>query len=155
MNFHQLRALRRNKFRLITTASADVPLKGLDYTLKALNILKNDFPEIQLIIIGSLKKGGHTQKLIKKLNLEQYIIFKTNVSKKEIKELYAESSIAIVSSLYEGFGYPVIEAMSCEVPLIATNVSSIPELTSKYALLVDPKNSEMISAGVNRYTLKL
>ncbi len=146
--FSPIEDIRRNKFRLITTASADVPLKGLDYTLKALNILKNNFPEIQLIIIGSLKKGGHTQKLIKKLNLEQYIIFKTNISKKEIKELYAESSIAIVSSLYEGFGYPVIEAMSCEVPLIATNVSSIPELTSKYALLVDPKNSEMISAGV-------
>ena len=146
--FSTIKDIKRNKFRLITTASADVPLKGLDYTLKALNILKNDFPEIQLIIIGSLKKGGHTQKLIKKLNLEEYIIFKTNISKKEIKELYAESSIAIVSSLYEGFGYPVIEAMSCEVPLIATNVSSIPELTSKYALLVDPKNSEMISAGV-------
>ena len=146
--FSPIEDIRRNKFRLITTASADVPLKGLDYTLKALNILKNDFPEIQLIIIGSLKKGGHTQKLIKKLNLEKYIIFKTNITKKEIKELYAESSIAIVSSLYEGFGYPVIEAMSCEVPLIATNVSSIPELTSKYALLVDPKNSEMISAGV-------
>ena len=146
--FSPIEGIKRNKFRLITTASADVPLKGLDYTLKALNILKNDFPEIQLIIIGSLKKGGHTQKLIKKLNLEQYIIFKTNISKKEIKELYAESSIAIVSSLYEGFGYPVIEAMSCEVPLIATNVSSIPELTSKYALLVDPENSEMISAGI-------
>ena len=146
--FSPIEGIKRNKFRLITTASADVPIKGLDYTLKALNILKNDFPEIQLIIIGSLKKGGHTQKLIKKLNLEQYIIFKINISKKEIKELYAESSIAIVSSLYEGFGYPVIEAMSCEVPLIATNVSSIPELTSKYALLVDPKNSEMISAGV-------
>ena len=146
--FSPIEDTKRNKFRLITTASADVPLKGLDYTLKALNILKNDFPEIQLIIIGSLKKGGHTQKLIKKLNLEQYIIFKTNISKKEIKELYAESSIAIVSSLYEGFGYPVIEAMSCEVPLIATNVSSIPELTSKYALLVDPENSEMISAGI-------
>ena len=146
--FSPIEDIKRNKFRLITTASADVPLKGLDYTLKALNILKNDFPEIQLIIIGSLKKGGHTQKLIKKLNLEQYIIFKTNISKKEIKELYAESSIAIVSSLYEGFGYPVIEAMSCEVPLIATNVSSIPELTSKYALLVDPENSEMISAGI-------
>ena len=146
--FSTIKDIKRNKFRLITTASADVPLKGLDYTLKALNILKNDFPEIQLIIIGSLKKGGHTQKLIKKLNLEEYIIFKTNISKKEIKELYAESSIAIVSSLYEGFGYPVIEAMSCEVPLIATNVASIPELTSKYALLIDPKNSEMISAGV-------
>ena len=146
--FSPIEGIKRNKFRLITTASADVPLKGLDYTLKALNILKNDFPEIQLIIIGSIKKGGHTQKLIKKLNLEENIIFKTKISKKEIKQLYAESSIALVSSLYEGFGYPVIEAMSCEVPLIATNVSSIPELTSKYALLIDPKNSEMISAGV-------
>ena len=146
--FSPIGGIKRKKFRLITTASADVPLKGLDYTLKALNILKNDFPEIQLIIIGSIKKGGHTQKLIKKLNLEENIIFKTKISKKEIKQLYAESSIALVSSLYEGFGYPVIEAMSCEVPLIASNVSSIPELTSKYALLIDPKNSEMICAGV-------
>ena len=49
-----------------------------------------------------------------------------------------------VSSLYEGFGYPVIEAMSCEVPLIATNTSSIPELTGKYASLIEPRNHEAI-----------
>ena len=138
----------RNEFRLITTASADVPLKGLDFSLKALKKLKKDFPDMHLIVIGPVKKGGHTEKLIRKLNLENDVIFKSNLTKNEIKDCYSKSSIAIVSSLYEGFGYPVIEAMSCEVPLIATNVSSIPELTSEFAKLVDPKNDEMIYQSV-------
>ncbi len=103
---------------------------------------------MHLIVIGLIKKGGHTEKLIKKLGLENDVTFKSNLTKNEIKDCYSKSSIAIVSSLYEGFGYPVIEAMSCEVPLIATNVSSIPELTSEFAKLVDPKNEEMIYQSV-------
>ena len=121
-----------------------MPLKGLDYSLQALKILKKDFPKIHLIVIGNIKNNGHTRKLIKKLNLKDNVIFKANLSKFEINQLYASSSIAIVSSLYEGFGYPVIEAMSCEVPLIATNTSSIPELTSNYAKLIEPKNKESL-----------
>ena len=146
--FSPVNEVTRNEFRLITTASADVPLKGLDFSLKALKKLKKDFPNMHLIVIGLIKKGGHTEKLIKKLGLENDVTFKSNLTKNEIKDCYSKSSIAIVSSLYEGFGYPVIEAMSCEVPLIATNVSSIPELTSEFAKLVDPKNEEMIYQGV-------
>ena len=137
-----------NKNRLITTASADVPLKGLDYSLKALKMLKDDYPELHLVVIGSPKKGGHTERLIRELELEQDVIFKSNITKEEIRDLYSTSSVAIVSSLYEGFGYPVIEAMSCEVPLIATNVSSIPELTSEFATLIEPKNEEMIYKSI-------
>ena len=139
---------KRIEYRLITTASADVPLKGLDFSLKALKKLKKDFPNIHLVVIGSIKKGGHTEKLIKKLGIDDDVIFKSNLTKSEIKKCYSKSSIAIVSSLYEGFGYPVIEAMSCEVPLIATNVSSIPELTLKFAKLIEPKNEEMIYKSV-------
>ena len=146
--FSPVNEVTRNEFRLITTASADVPLKGLDFSLKALKKLKKDFPNMHLIVIGLIKKGGHTEKLIKKLDLENDVTFKSNLTKNEIKDCYSKSSIAIVSSLYEGFGYPVIEAMSCEVPLIATNVSSIPELTSEFAKLVDPKNEEMIYQSV-------
>ena len=146
--FSPVNEVTRNEFRLITTASADVPLKGLDFSLKALKKLKKDFPNMHLIVIGLIKKGGHTEKLIKKLGLENDVKFKSNLTKNEIKDCYSKSSIAIVSSLYEGFGYPVIEAMSCEVPLIATNVSSIPELTSEFAKLVDPKNEEMIYQSV-------
>ena len=146
--FSPVNEVTRNEFRLITTASADVPLKGLDFSLKALKKLKKDFPNMHLIVIGLIKKGGHTEKLIKKLGLENDVTFKSNLTKNEIKDCYSKSSIAIVSSLYEGFGYPVIEAMSCEVPLIATNVSSIPELTSEFAKLVDPKNEDMIYQSV-------
>ena len=146
--FSPVNEITRNEFRLITTASADVPLKGLDFSLKALKKLKKDFPNMHLIVIGLIKKGGHTEKLIKKLGLENDVTFKSNLTKNEIKDCYSKSSIAIVSSLYEGFGYPVIEAMSCEVPLIATNISSIPELTSEFAKLVDPKNEEMIYQSV-------
>ena len=146
--FSPVNEVTRNEFRLITTASADVPLKGLDFSLKALKKLKKDFPNMHLIVIGLIKKGGHTEKLIKKLGLENDVTFKSNLTKNEIKDCYSKSSIAIVSSLYEGFGYPVIEAMSCEVPLIATNISSIPELTSEFAKLVDPKNEEMIYQSV-------
>ncbi|GIR74543.1 MAG: hypothetical protein CM15mP76_12700 [Prochlorococcus sp.] len=78
-------------------------------------------------------KGWTYSKSNKRIKTEDNVIFKSNLSKLQIKELYASSSIAIVSSLYEGFGYPIIEAMSCEIPLIATNISSIPELTSDYA----------------------
>ena len=138
----------RNKNRLITTASADVPLKGLDYSLKALKLLKKDNPKMHLIVIGNYKKNGHTERLIKKLGIEQDVIFKKNISKDEIKKLYSSSSIAIVSSLYEGFGYPVIEAMSCEVPIIATNVSSIPELVSDFGTLIEPKNENQLKKSI-------
>ena len=151
--FAPIKNFSRNKYSLITTASADVPLKGLDYSIKALKLLKKDFPKIHLTVIGNIKKNGHTQRLIKKLNLEANVIFKSDLSRLQIKELYASSSIALVSSLYEGFGYPVIEAMSCEIPLIATNVSAIPELTLDYAKLIEPKNEEMISNSVKEILL--
>jgi glycosyltransferase involved in cell wall biosynthesis len=143
--FIPYKEIKRNPTKLITTASADVALKGLDFTLKSLASLVNDFPEISLLVIGKMKKGGHTSRLIDELDIKDKVHFKTGLSKEEIAKEYASSSIAIVSSLYEGFGYPVIEAMSCEVPLIATNVSSIPELVGDYAELIPAENTNELS----------
>jgi glycosyltransferase involved in cell wall biosynthesis len=146
--FIPYKEIKSNPTKLITTASADVALKGLDCTLKSLASLVNDFPEISLVVIGKMKKGGHTSRLINELGIKDKVFFKTGLSKKEIAKEYASSSIAIVSSLYEGFGYPVIEAMSCEVPLIATNVSSIPELVGDFAKLIPPKNINDLSNSI-------
>lgn len=140
--------IKRDPLKLITTASADVPLKGLDYTLTALSILKNEFQNMNLTVIGKLKKDGHTSRLIERLGISDSIVFKTNLTKKEIAEEYAKSSVAIVSSLYEGFGYPVIEAMSCSTPLIAANTSSIPELIGNYATLIPPKDSTSLANSI-------
>lgn len=146
--FIPFKEIKRNPTKLITTASADVALKGLDYTLKSLAILVNDFPEISLLVIGNMKNGGHTSRLIDELDIKDRVLFKTGLSKEEIAKEYASSSIAIVSSLYEGFGYPVIEAMSCEIPLIATDVSSIPELVGDYAKLIPAKNMNALSNAI-------
>ena len=114
----------------------------------ALNDLKDEYPNIELIVIGKIKKDGHTSKLIKKLGIKDSIKFKTNLSKEEIAKEYAKSSISIVSSLYEGFGYPVIEAMSCAVPLVAANTSSIPELVGDYATLIPAKSSVKLAESI-------
>ena len=142
--------IKRDPFRLITTASADVALKGLDYSLRSLATLSKNFPEISLLVIGQLKKNGHTSRLIKELGIEDRVLFKTALTKEEIVKEYASSSVAIVSSLYEGFGYPVIEAMSCEIPLIATNTSSIPELVGDFATLIPPMNENELSEAIKK-----
>ena len=142
--------IERLPYRLITTASADVPLKGLDYTLRAIEKLKKNYVNIELVIIGKLKKDGHTSRLIKSLQIEDIVSFKTNLTKEEIAIEYSKSSIAIVSSLYEGFGYPVIEAMSCGVPLIAADTSSIPELVKDFALLIPPKDTPVLISAIEQ-----
>jgi glycosyltransferase involved in cell wall biosynthesis len=84
------------------------------------------------------------------LQIEDIVSFKTNLTKEEIAIEYSKSSIAIVSSLYEGFGYPVIEAMSCGVPLIAADTSSIPELVKDFALLIPPKDTPVLISAIEQ-----
>jgi glycosyltransferase involved in cell wall biosynthesis len=153
IKFSPKKEINRNPGQLITTASADVPQKGLDFTLKAIYQLKEDFPKIRLIIIGAPRSGGHTERLIQKLNLEANIVYKTNLTKEEIAIEYAYSNIAIVSSLYEGFGFPVGEAMACSIPLIATNVASIPEITSNFAELIPEKDPKSIEQAIRKIFL--
>ncbi|MBT3674930.1 MAG: glycosyltransferase family 4 protein [Proteobacteria bacterium] len=133
---------------VITTASADVPLKGLDFSLHAIARLKSKYPDIKLTVIGSPRAEGHTERLIKRLKLEEQVSFKTNLTKEEITHEYAKSSVAVVSSLYEGFGFPVGEAMACATPLVATNVASIPEITGSFAQLIPAEDEEAIYQGI-------
>ena len=153
IKFSPKKHIERIPGQLITTASADVPLKGLDFTLQAISQLKKDYPTIRLIVIGAPRPGGHTERLIQKLNIEANIIYKTNLTKEEIAIEYAHSNIAIVSSLYEGFGFPVGEAMACSIPLIATNVASIPEITSTYAELIPERDSKSIERAIRNILL--
>ena len=140
--------IKSHPHRIITTASADVPLKGLDFTLHATARLKLEYPAIQVIVIGNPRPGGHTERLIQRLRLEDQISFKTNLTKHEIAEQYAHSSAAVVSSLYEGFGFPVGEAMACSTPLVATNVASIPEISGSFAQLIPSEDVDAIYQGI-------
>ena len=147
-SFTPMQDIRRVPEQIITTASADVPLKGLDFTLHAVARLKEDFPQLKLVIIGAPRPGGHTERLIKRLQIDQNVLYRSNLTRHEIAVEYAKSNVAIVSSLYEGFGFPVGEAMSCAIPLVATNVASIPEITQSFAELIPAKNSNAIELAI-------
>ncbi len=113
--------------RLITTASADVALKGLPYLLEAMAKLRTE-RDVTLTIIGK-PKPGKSMDLIHKLGLEPHIQFVSGVPDERIVELYAEAELAVVPSLYEGFSLPAIEAMCTGICLVATDGGALPEVT--------------------------
>jgi glycosyltransferase involved in cell wall biosynthesis len=147
-SFTPMKDIKRVSEQIITTASSDVPLKGLDFTLHAIARLKEDYPKLKLVIIGAPRPGGHTERLIKRLQIDQNILYRSNLTKHEIAVEYAKSNVAIVSSLYEGFGFPVGEAMSCAIPLIATNVASIPEITQSFAEMIPAESADAIELAI-------
>ena len=87
--------------------------------------------------------------MITELNLDEYIHFTGYIPQQEIAILYSQASLFVNPSLYEGFGLPVLEAMSCETPVITSNISSIPEITGKDgAILINPYNYEELSGKI-------
>ncbi|CAB4593230.1 MAG: glycosyltransferase [Actinobacteria bacterium] len=125
--FQPIEGVTREPGRLITTASADVALKGLAYLLEAMAKLRTE-RDVRLTIIGKPREG-HSADLIDQLGLRPYIDFVSGVSDERIVELYAESELAVVPSLYEGFSLPAIEAMCTGTCLVATDGGALPEVT--------------------------
>lgn len=122
-------SIQRKVGHLITTASADVALKGLSFLLEALAKLRTE-REVHLTIIGKPRSGASAD-LIESLGLRDCISFVSGVSDEEIVELYASCELAVVPSLYEGFSLPAIEAMSTGICLVATTGGALPEVTGK------------------------
>jgi glycosyltransferase involved in cell wall biosynthesis len=127
--FRPLPGVARVKGRLITTASADVALKGLAYLLEAVAKLRTE-REVSLTIIGR-PKSGKSADLIESLGLGDVVSFVSDVTDERIVELYAEAELAVVPSLYEGFSLPAVEAMATGVCLVATDGGALPEVTGR------------------------
>ena len=141
--------IARQPGRLITTASADVALKGLSYLLEAMAALRKD-RDIRLTIIGK-PRPGHSMDLIDSLGLRPHIDFVSGVTDERIVELYAEAELAVVPSLYEGFSLPAIEAMSTGICLVATDGGALPEVTGTHnetVLQCPAANAEALAAVI-------
>lgn len=152
--FKPLDDVARVPGRLITTASADVAMKGLTYLLEALAKVRVEQPDAHLVVIGRAKPGGSSAQAIAELGLEDAVEFVSGVPEQRIIELYSEAQLAVVPSLYEGFSLPAIEAMSCGVPLLATTGGALPEVAGKdgeTAMLVEPGNSEALAGGIRTF----
>ncbi|MGV0036315.1 MAG: glycosyltransferase family 4 protein [Candidatus Azotimanducaceae bacterium WSBS_2022_MAG_OTU7] len=138
--FRPMATIEPDEFNVMATASADVPLKGLDYLIQAVSILADEIPALKLTVLGKLKENGKTAKLIRQLGLEKRIHFHSGLRSQEVAELYANATCAVIPSIYEGFGLPAGEAMACGVPVISTNGGALPEVVGDAGIMVPTRD---------------
>jgi glycosyltransferase involved in cell wall biosynthesis len=135
----------------MTTASADVPFKGLLPLVEALAKLRTERPEVHLVVVGRLRAESPVAAAIERLGLSGAVTFESAVSDDRMVELYAEATVAVVPSLYEGFSLPAVEAMACGVPLVATTGGALPEVVGASGvtgLLVPPGDAGSLAVGI-------
>ena len=141
----------RVRGRIMTTASADVPMKGLVPLLEALAKVRTEEDKAHLVVVGKLREQSHVPAALERLGLKAAVRFVSGLSDDEIASSYASAEIAVVPSLYEGFSLPAIEAMSCGVPLVATTGGALPEVVGRdgeCALLVAPNDPSALATGI-------
>jgi len=145
--FFPIPEIKRDKNRIMVTNSTDTPLKGLDYLIQAVAEISKT-RSIRLIVIGTPKKDGNIVSLIRSLGIGNLITFTGRIDDKEFVRQYAKATLAVVPSIYEGFGLPAGEAMACGVPVISTTGGALPEVVGDAGILVPPENSLSISKAI-------
>lgn len=139
--------------RIVTTSSADVPLKGLIHLVEALAKLRTSNPSAHLVVVGKRAEDGPVHLAIERYGLGDAVQFVKGISDAELVDLVRGAQIACVPSLYEGFSLPAAEAMATGTPLVATTGGAIPEVAGadgESCLAVPPGDADALAAALDR-----
>jgi glycosyltransferase involved in cell wall biosynthesis len=138
----------QNKYNLkdfILIVGINYKYKNLESVIKAYNEIKDEIDN-KIVIVGNynISYGKQLINLVKKLKIEDKVIFTGYVDEEEKHLFYQSAKVFIYPTLYEGFGLPILEAMSNEVPVICSSTSSIPEVAGDAAIYINPNNIDDI-----------
>jgi len=122
------------------------PVKGILYALDAIALLREQYPNLYLIIIGEGDQRSAIEKQIIKRRLQENVFLTGFID--DAKSLMKAFDVCMVPSLSEAFGYTLVEAGHGEVPVIATHVGGIPEVIDDAGILVPSKNSRKLAEGL-------
>ncbi|MFH8836182.1 glycosyltransferase family 4 protein [Streptomyces sp. NPDC017868] len=139
--------------RIVTTSSADVPLKGLVFLVEALAKLRTENPEAHLVVVGKRAEDGPVAAAIERYGLDGAVSFVKGISDAELVDLYRSAQVACVPSLYEGFSLPAAEGMATGTPLVATTGGAIPEVAGpdgETCLAVPTGDAGALAAALGR-----
>ncbi len=128
------------------------PRKNLTGLLEAYALLPPSLSEKYPLVIAGGKgwNAGKIFDLVSGLHLEDKTKFLGFISDKTLARLYHEAALFVYPSLYEGFGLPVLEAQSFGVPVVTSNVSSLPEVVGESGILVDPHDLQALTSAIQR-----
>ncbi len=142
-------------FPYILYVGSEHPRKNLKALLEAFALLKrrDGFEDLKLVKVGAA--GGNerdfrsdTKAIIKELGLESEVFFTERVPVEKLVRFYSNALCLVLPSLYEGFGFPALEAMACGCPVIVSNRGSLPEIAGDAALVVNPQDPEEIARAI-------
>ncbi|MEU5374600.1 glycosyltransferase family 4 protein [Streptomyces sp. NPDC005968] len=139
--------------RIVTTSSADVPLKGLVFLIEALAKLRTEHPRAHLVVVGKRAQDGPVAQAIERYGLEGAVDFVKGISDAELVDLVRSAEVACVPSLYEGFSLPAAEAMATGTPLVATTGGAVPEVAGadgETCLAVPPADAGALATAIGR-----
>jgi glycosyltransferase involved in cell wall biosynthesis len=124
------------------------PRKNMALLLQVLQILPRNICLIKVGGAGVKKFREHTQKLIAQYELSDRVLFFDHVSEQDLPIFYSAADVYVCASFLEGFGHPIVEAMSCGTPIVCSNVASLPEITHGAAILIPPENAKRFAEAV-------
>jgi len=130
-------ARRQNRVLYVGT---EQPRKNVEGLLRILARVVRDAPAILVKVGAPSPSRGDLQRVAEELGIRDRIVWKDFVSEEELLNLYRTSSVTVVPSFVEGFSMPCLEAMACGCPLVASNLSAIPEVVGGGGLLIDPRD---------------
>lgn len=134
------------KEEFILYVGALEPRKNVKTLIYAFDTLIKEYKEILLVVIsGASWLEEDIYKLVEKLNLKDKIKFLKLIPEEELPIFYNLAKIFVYPSLYEGFGFPVLEALSCGTPVITSNTSSLPEVVGNAAIMVNPLDTKVLA----------
>lgn len=122
------------------------PHKNVERMIRAFAQLKN-YQDYQFWLVGSTDKRytPQLQTLIQTLGLEKQVLFKEYIPHHVLPQVINQALCLVFTTLWEGFGLPVLEAMACGTPVITSNQSALPEVAGEAALLVNPQSIAAIT----------
>jgi len=126
--------------------------KGIKYLLQAMKMLENECQVKLTIIDGGAPEAQYAPALMQQINLNGRVTFARRLSEGDLVKWYAAADIAVVPSMFEGFGLPAAEAMACEVPVIAFAAGALPELVAdgETGILVPPADVAKLAAAIRK-----
>ena len=144
---------KKNQIFFLSVLDKFHKYKGLDYLLDALTIIKEDIEDVQLVVGGKGELLEYYKEKTRKLHLEENVEFKGFLTDDQVKEYYAQSQVFVlpsISSLQEGFGIVLLEALSSKTPVVSTDIVGVAKDVTKTnsGIIVKPRNTSALADAI-------